>query len=202
MSRAPDRRTGHHVDRSRPGRVHTDRDRRTRFPFGAGPLLARRVRRHPRRSERRPDRASSGGGRRSSREANTVAARGQVCAEMPELHERARRRRRSPPGMSMRWPASPGRSTPSRVRAQLVEQAAEFVDTAAVSSVDWFERHVRDLARRLSADDGLAVAGTDPPPTVPASLDRPPDRAVPHPPRRRPRSRRPRLAVLDAAVAA
>ena len=24
-----------------------------------------------------------------------------------------------------------------------------------MSSVDWFERHVRDLARRLSADDGL-----------------------------------------------
>ena len=29
----------------------------------------------------------SGGGRRSSREANTVAARGQVCADMPELHD-------------------------------------------------------------------------------------------------------------------
>ena len=41
------------------------------------------------------------------------------------------------------------------VRSQLVEKAAELVDTAAVSSVDWFERHVRDLARRLSADDGL-----------------------------------------------
>ena len=42
------------------------------------------------------------------------------------------------------------------VRAQLVEQAAELVEKASVSSVDWFERHVRDLARRLSADDGLA----------------------------------------------
>jgi hypothetical protein len=42
------------------------------------------------------------------------------------------------------------------VREQLVEQAAELVEQAAVSSVDWFERHVRDVARRLSADDGLA----------------------------------------------
>ena len=41
------------------------------------------------------------------------------------------------------------------MRAQLVEQAAELVEKASVSSVDWFERHVRDLARRLSADDGL-----------------------------------------------
>ena len=56
--------------------------------------------------------------------------------------------------MWMRWPGSPVRSSES-VRSQLVEQAAELVDTAAVSSVDWFERHVRDLARRLSADDGL-----------------------------------------------
>ena len=29
----------------------------------------------------------SGGGRRSSREANTIAACGQLCAEMPELHD-------------------------------------------------------------------------------------------------------------------
>ena len=29
----------------------------------------------------------SGGGRRSSREANTIAARGQLCADMPELHD-------------------------------------------------------------------------------------------------------------------
>ena len=41
------------------------------------------------------------------------------------------------------------------MRAQLVEQAAELVERASVSSVDWFERHVRDLARQLSADDGL-----------------------------------------------
>ena len=31
-----------------------------------------------------------------------------------------------------------------------------MVERAAVSSVDWFERHVRDLARRMSDDDGLA----------------------------------------------
>ena len=41
------------------------------------------------------------------------------------------------------------------MRSQLVGQAPELVERASVSSVDWFERHVRDLARRLSADDGL-----------------------------------------------
>src|SRR5215218_1531048 len=43
----------------------------------------------------------------------------------------------------------------AEVRAAIVEQASALVDTAAVSSVDWFERHVRDLARRLADDDGL-----------------------------------------------
>ena len=57
--------------------------------------------------------------------------------------------------MWMRWRGWLGRSS-RVVRAQLVEQAAELVEKASVSSVDWFERHVRDLARRLSADDGLA----------------------------------------------
>ena len=42
------------------------------------------------------------------------------------------------------------------VRSQLVEQAADLVEKASVSSVDWFERHVRELARHLSDDDGLA----------------------------------------------
>src|SRR5918993_3656130 len=88
----------------------------------------------------------SGGGRRSSREANTVAARGQVCAEMPELHE----------ALAAGTVASGHVDAVARVagqveravRAQLVEQAADLVDKASVSSVDGFERHVRDLARR------------------------------------------------------
>src|SRR5918995_2993436 len=96
----------------------------------------------------------SGGGRRSSREANAVAARGQVCADMPELHE----------ALAVGTVASGHVDAVARVagqveesvRAQLVEQAAELVEKASVSSVDGFERHVRDLARRLSADDGLA----------------------------------------------
>src|ERR671912_1063464 len=104
----------------------------------------------------------SGGGRRSSREANTVAARGQVCADMPELHH----------ALAAGTVAAGHVDAVARVvgqveesvRAQLVEQAADLVDKASVSSVDWFERHVRDLARRLSADDGLAWRGRDPPP--------------------------------------
>ena len=95
----------------------------------------------------------SRGGRRSSREANAVAARGQVCADMPELHD-ALAAGTVAAGHVDAVARVAGQVEPD-VRSQLVEKAAELVDTAAVSSVDWFERHVRDLARRLSADDGL-----------------------------------------------
>ena len=41
------------------------------------------------------------------------------------------------------------------VRDALIESVDTLVETASSASVDWFERHVRDLARRLSDDDGL-----------------------------------------------
>jgi hypothetical protein len=43
-------------------------------------------------------------------------------------------------------------------RASLLEASASLVDAASVSTVEWFERHVRELARRLDADDGLRQA--------------------------------------------
>ena len=94
------------------------------------------------------------GGRRSSREANTIAARGQVCADMPELHDALASGTVAAGHVDA--VARVAGQVEESVRAQLVEQAAELVEKASVSSVDWFERHVRDLARRLSADDGLA----------------------------------------------
>ena len=96
----------------------------------------------------------SGGGRRSSREANTIAARGEVCADMPELHDALAAGTVAAGHVDA--VARVAGQVEESVRAQLVEQAAELVEKASVSSVDWFERHVRDLARRLSADDGLA----------------------------------------------
>ena len=69
----------------------------------------------------------SGGGRRSSREANTIAARGQVCAEMPELHD-ALTAGTVAAGHVDAVARVAGQVEPA-VREQLVEQAAELVET-------------------------------------------------------------------------
>src|SRR6187431_179779 len=72
----------------------------------------------------------AGGGRRSSREAHTVAARGQVCADMPALHD-ALAAGTIAAGHVDAVARVAGQVEPD-VRAQLVEQAAGLVDTAAV----------------------------------------------------------------------
>ena len=95
-----------------------------------------------------------GDGRRSSRETRTVAARGEVCADMPALHDALAAGTVAAGHVDA--VARVAGQVEESVRAQLVEQAESLVETAAVSSVDWFERHVRDLARRLTDDDGLA----------------------------------------------
>ena len=95
----------------------------------------------------------AGDGRRSSREANTIAARGEVCAAMPALHDALEAGTVAAGHVDA--VARVAGQVEEAVRSQLVEQAGELVETAAVSSVDWFERHVRDLARRMSDDDGL-----------------------------------------------
>ena len=66
----------------------------------------------------------SGGGRRSSREANTIAARGQVCADMPELHD-ALAAGTVAAGHVDAVARVAGQVEPA-VREQLVEQAAEL----------------------------------------------------------------------------
>ena len=43
-------------------------------------------------------------------------------------------------------------------RAELAAAAPSLIDAASSSSVEWFERHVREVARRLEADDGLRQA--------------------------------------------
>ena len=58
--------------------------------------------------------------------------------------------------MSMRSPASRRGST-NRSVTRSVSQAESLVTVAATSTVDAFERHVADLARRLEGD-GLAAA--------------------------------------------
>ena len=84
---APDRRTGHRVDRSRSGRVPTDGDRRTGGPVGTGPFLARRVRRHPgcRQPATRPSCPVAGGARRGRRTRSPRVVRS--APTMPELHD-------------------------------------------------------------------------------------------------------------------
>ena len=95
----------------------------------------------------------AGDGRRSSRDVSAVAGRAEVCAAMPALHDALASGVVSA-GHVDAVARVAGQVEPA-VRDALVESASALVGTAAVSSVDWFERHVRDLARRLSDDDGL-----------------------------------------------
>src|SRR5829696_1521919 len=94
-----------------------------------------------------------GEGRRSSREARAVAGRGEVCAAMPELHDALASGVVS--GGHVDAVARVAAQVEPAVRDALVEQASALVDTGSTASVDWFERHVRHLARRLADDDGL-----------------------------------------------
>ena len=93
------------------------------------------------------------GGRRSSREAEVVAERAAVCAAMPEVH------------------AALAAGTLSAGHADAIARAAnrlderrsgrvggeepELVELAATIVGGRFDRKVRDLARRISRDEGL-----------------------------------------------
>ena len=92
----------------------------------------------------------TGGGRRSSREASTVAARSELCALMPELHEALAAGAVAAGHVDAI--ARAAAQLDDDTRPELVARAGELVDTASHMSVDRFERHVRDLARRIEGD--------------------------------------------------
>ncbi len=96
---------------------------------------------------------ASAGGRRSSREADVIAERSAVCAAMPEVHEALAAGTLSAGHADAIARASNRLDAEERV--ELAAQATSLVEQAATTSVDAFARQVRDLARRISRDDGL-----------------------------------------------
>src|SRR4051812_6410299 len=96
---------------------------------------------------------ASAGGRRSSREADVIAERSAVCTAMPEVHEALAAGTLSAGHADAIARASNRLDDDERV--ELAAQASSLVDQAASTSVDAFSRKVRDLARRISRDEGL-----------------------------------------------
>ena len=96
---------------------------------------------------------ASAAGRRSSREADVIAERAAVCAAMPEVHSALAAGTLSAGHADAIARASNRLDDVERV--ELAALAPSLVDQAATTSVDVFARKVRDLARRISRDEGL-----------------------------------------------
>ena len=96
---------------------------------------------------------ASVGGRRSSREADVIAERAAVCAAMPEVHAALADGTLSAGHADAIARASNRLDDDERV--ELAAQAQNLVGQAATTSVDAFARQVRDLARRISRDEGV-----------------------------------------------
>src|SRR5262245_21558925 len=96
---------------------------------------------------------ATAGGRRSTREADVVHERATVCAAMPDVHEALAA------GTLSAGHADAIARAANRLdddeRLELAARAPELVEHAAVMSVDCFARKVRELARRISRDEGL-----------------------------------------------
>ena len=96
---------------------------------------------------------ATAGGRRSSREADVVSERATVCEAMPEVHAALAA------GTLSAGHADAIARAANRLdddeRVELAAMASELVAQAATTSVDAFARKVRDLARRISRDEGL-----------------------------------------------
>jgi hypothetical protein len=96
---------------------------------------------------------ASVGGRRSSREADVVSERATVCAAMPAVHEALAAGALSAGHADAI--ARAGNRLDDCQREELAAMAPLLVADAASTSVDRFARRVRDLARRISRNEGL-----------------------------------------------
>ena len=96
---------------------------------------------------------ASAGGRRSSREADAVTERAAVCQAMPHVHSALAAGRLSA-GHADAIARAVNRLD-DQEREELAALAPELVEQAATMSLDTFSRKVRDLARRISRDEGL-----------------------------------------------
>src|SRR3954447_12212308 len=96
---------------------------------------------------------ATAGGRRSPREADVVCERATVCEAMPEVHAAMAA------GTLSAGHADAIARACNRLdddeRVELAAQASTLVEQAVTTSVDAFSRKVRELARRLSRDEGL-----------------------------------------------
>ncbi len=96
---------------------------------------------------------ASVGGRRSSREADVVVDRAVVCEAMPEVHSAL-----ASGALSAGHADAIARAAnrlDDHEREELAALAPTLVAEASSTSVETFSRKVRDLARRISRDDGL-----------------------------------------------
>jgi hypothetical protein len=94
------------------------------------------------------------GGRRPVRDTEAAAARGALCADMPELGSALTDGRMSAGHVDA--VARVVARLDDSIRAELVGMAPVVVASAeAASSTETFERQIRDLGRRLSRDDGV-----------------------------------------------
>src|SRR5215207_2840912 len=96
---------------------------------------------------------ASAGGRRSSREADVIAERAAVCTSMPEVHAAMADGTLSAGHADAIARAANRLDTDERV--ELAAQAPSLFVQAATTSLHVSARHVRDLARRISRDEGL-----------------------------------------------
>jgi hypothetical protein len=96
---------------------------------------------------------ASAGGRRSSREADVLTERAAVCEAMPEVHSALAAGELSAGHADAI--ARAANRLDEHEQVALAAAAPELVAQAAATSVDAFARKVRELARRISRDEGL-----------------------------------------------
>ena len=96
---------------------------------------------------------ATAGGRRSTREADVICERAKVCATMPDVHDALAAGTLSA-GHADAIARAANRLDDSE-RVELAARAPKLDEQAASMSVDSFARTVRDVARRISRDEGL-----------------------------------------------
>jgi hypothetical protein len=103
-----------------------------------------------------PDAATvlGGGGRRSRRDAEAAAARGEVCARMPALADALADGTVTAGHVDAVVAAA--RSVDDDGKARLAAQAAALVAAATTLTPEQFIGECRDLARNVAGDDGLS----------------------------------------------
>jgi hypothetical protein len=95
----------------------------------------------------------AGGGRRGRRDAESAAARGEICAAMPELG--AALAEGDVSGAHVDAVARASAKLDAEGKAALVDHAVELVEAAGCSTPEQFAQLVDAVARQLAAGDGL-----------------------------------------------